>query len=133
MKLKFALKKANFMKKSGFYIKCLEQIEELETKCDNADDKYLKFRVFRDKARVLSILNRMNLSIEKFDQAEEFLGSTKNNNIKFAKLTYLKGLASKRISADKSMEVFEESSMLFSKIMKTDQNYFISQAIFEMG
>ena len=57
--MKFALKKANFMKKSGFYLKCLEKIEEIETQFDDQTHKYIKFRVFRDKARVLAILNRM--------------------------------------------------------------------------
>jgi hypothetical protein len=58
--------------------------------------------------------------MENFDKAEEILGSTKNNNVKFAKLIYLRGLASKRISVEKSMEKFEEALMLFSKILKTD-------------
>ena len=62
----------------------------------------------------------MNESMQCFEDAEELLGETKNNNIKLPKLIYLKGLASKRISAEKSMERFEESSMLFSKLLKTD-------------
>ena len=125
-KIKFALKKANFMKKSGFYLQCLEQIDEIQSKFDDKTQKYIKFRVLRDKARVLAILNRMPQAIESFESAEAVLGETKENNIKFPKLIYLKGLASKRISADVSIQTFEEASILFSKILKTDQNYFIS-------
>lgn len=75
----------------------------------------------------------MPQALENFESAEELLEETKENNIKYPKLIYLKGLASKRISAEISIQKFEESSILFSKILKTDQNYFISQAIFEMG
>lgn len=68
-----------------------------------------------------------------FDEAETLLGATKENNIKYAKLLYLKGLASKRISAEVSLKLFEQSLKKFSEIVKTTDNYFCSQAIFEMG
>ena len=70
---------------------------------DNQTHKYIKFRVLRDKARVLAILNRMPLALESFESAEAILGETKESNIKYPKLIYLKGLASKRISADVSI------------------------------
>ena len=93
------------MKKSGFYSIALEKINKIEPQSDH----YLKFRILRDKGRVLAILNRMPESMVCFQEAEDLLGETKNNNIKYAKLMYLKGLASKRISAKVSTELFEKS------------------------
>jgi hypothetical protein len=49
----------------------------------------------------------MKESMECFEKAEDILGETKENNIKFAKLLYLKGLASKRVSSAVSIELFE--------------------------
>ena len=117
------------MKKSGFYSIALEKINKIPPQTEH----YLKFRILRDKGRVLAILNRMPESMQCFEEAEALLGDTKKNNVKYAKLLYLKGLASKRISAKVSTELFEKSLEQFSIVVKTTKNYFISQAIFEMG
>jgi hypothetical protein len=90
----------------------------------------LQFRILRDKGRILAILNRMTASIQSFDSATSLLPPT---SIKLAKLLYLKGLASKRISSSVSIGLFEESLAKFSQILGTTQNYFITQAIFEIG
>ena len=59
---KFQLKHANFMKKSGFYSIALKKINKIPAQTDH----YLKFRILRDKGRVLAILNRMTESMECF-------------------------------------------------------------------
>jgi hypothetical protein len=45
--------------------------------------------------------------MECFERAEELLGPSKENNIKLPKLLYLKALASKRISSQTSIQLFE--------------------------
>jgi len=54
------------------------------------------------------------------------LGTSKENNIKFAKLFYLEGLALKRISLDKSIETFNLSLKYFKKLLENNENIFMS-------
>jgi hypothetical protein len=55
------------MKKSGFYSIALEKINNIPAV---TDDHYLKFRILRDKGRVLAILNRIPESMQCFEDAE---------------------------------------------------------------
>ena len=119
-KNKFNLKYANFYKKSGFYVEGLQRIEKLES--EDIQDEGLKFRIVRDHARVLSILNRVDEAIATFDRAEKLLNENKLKSLKYGKLVFLKGLASKRISCEKALEVFTESLEIFENILKTENS-----------
>ena len=57
----------------------------------------LKFRIWRDKARVLALLHRSDEALETFEEAEELIEA---ESIKYAKLYYIKGLAAKKVSVD---------------------------------
>lgn len=81
------MKYANFFKKSGFYGEALQRIEKLES--ENIQDQGLLFRVVRDKARALSILNRSKESIETFERAVKLLGDDYKTNIKYGKLLFI--------------------------------------------
>jgi len=63
-------------------------------------------RLHRDIARANATLHRMKESIDYFDQAIGYFPEDSHQNIKYGKLLYVKGLASKRISAEKAIEVF---------------------------
>jgi len=109
------LKYANFFKKSGFYGEALQRIEKLES--ENIQDRELLFRVVRDKARALSILNRSKESIETFERAVTLLGDDYKTNIKYGKLLFIQALASKRISSDKALETFTQALNVFESIL----------------
>ena len=117
---KFHLKYANFYKKSGFYVEGLQRIEKLES--EDIQDEGLKFRIVRDHARLLSILNRTDESMAIFDKAEGLLNKNKTKSLKYGKLVFLRALASKRISSDKALEVFTESLEIFENILKTEDS-----------
>lgn len=93
--LKFDLKAANKFKKNGFYWTCKDLINKLEEKVnswtkedieDSMELTHFKFRVLRDKARVSSLMNDQKTTDEYMKKAEDVLGDSKEENIKFAKL-----------------------------------------------
>jgi hypothetical protein len=53
------------------------------------------------------------------------LGDTKDNNIRYAHLLYLKGLASKKISEEVCLEIFEKAAYFFKEIIGSERNFFI--------
>ena len=84
---KFALKEINFFKKAGFYDKAFAMMEELCTYVKQQEDDFvenstnahrsrplaqlqLKFRIVRDKARILALLNRNDDSLQLVEEAE---------------------------------------------------------------
>ena len=129
---RFVLKEANFLKKSGFYYKALEMIDTLldymdeELKAESSlklkhkamPQLQLKFRVHRDRARVLALLNRNEESMKAFDKAEKCIELTASNlgaeSIKYAKMYYIKGLAARRISSSKAENFFDYAIDFFA-------------------
>lgn len=143
--LKYFLKEANFYKKAGFYNKALTMIEELQDYVTKLEERIeeskanahlsrpyaqiqFKFRLWRDKARVLALLNRNEESLETFEEAEELIEA---ESIKYAKLYYIKGLATKRISVEKATETFEWAEQFFYQLLDTDESYYSAQIILE--
>ena len=57
----------------------------------------------------------------------------KETNIKYAKITYLRALASKKLGLDKAVERFQESLVDFVQTLKSDKNFHISQIYLEIG
>lgn len=81
----------------------------------------------------MSVLNRVDEAVEMFDKAEAILGENKEKNIKYAKLIFIRGLSSKRISTDTAIHVLTESLVAFESILKTDKQFYSCSALFEMG
>lgn len=94
------------------------------------------FRVYRDKAKSLAILNRMDESYEYFSRAESFLGNEEEckNKIKYARLLNNKALSSIKFSPEKSLELFEKQITIYVHLFeKKRENFFIYSVIFELG
>lgn len=140
--LKYSLKVANMYKRNGFYWKSRDQIEELEQIVQTWSEEELassmdltnfKFRVLRDKARVSSMLNNEEMAEKYFQQAEEVLGETKEENVKYARMLYIEGLASQKFSEKKAMEYYKQSQLFFNNILNADDGFYIAQNSFNIG
>ena len=111
-------------------------ITDLENEINQVEDldPGFKFRVLRDKARNHSILCQITESQKYFQLAEDVLPKkNREMNVKYAKLMYLKGLASKRISHEAATEALEESLKLFAGVLSTQQSYHITMVLFELA
>ena len=146
---RFVLKEANFLKKSGFYYKALEMIDTLldymdeELKAESSlklkhkamPQLQLKFRVHRDRARVLALLNRNEESMKAFDKAEKCIELTESNlgaeSIKYAKMYYIKGLAARRVSSSKAENFFDYAIDFFAQMLETENSYYGLQIMLE--
>ena len=56
-----------------------------------------------------------------FEKAEEMI-ENKEKSLKYGKVKFLRALASKRISVEKSLEAFTESLEIFENIIKFKMN-----------
>ena len=130
-KVKFKLKFANFLKKGGFYDKAYEQVQAIEAESRQLGDKLFLYRLLRDKARILAILNKNDEAHQTFEEATTYLENPVS--IKQGKLLYFQGLSKKRVSSEQSIEVFESALDVFGQVFESEENYYICHTMFEMG
>jgi len=132
--LKFELQRASFLKKCGFYEASLEIYNCIEGACEAlADEASLKMRYFRERARILAIFERKEAASENFDRAQQLMEHQRATSVKYPKVLYLRGLASKRQLSKLALDKFEECLSSFCQIQGTEQSFFICQVRLEIA
>ena len=133
--LNFQIKYANFLKKNGFHTKALIEFESLKQKIATSQDvpPMFKYRFWRDYARILAIQNRNQESDKAFAECETVLGDNCDQSVKYCKMLFFHGLALKRPNTSLALEKFLEAIALFQEVLQSEDNYFVSQCLLELG
>lgn len=79
------------------------------------------------------MLQDEQLTEKYFQLAAEVLGETKEENVKYARMLYIQGLATQKFSQEKAIEYYNQSALFFINILNQDDGFYVAQNTFNIG
>ena len=72
------------------------------------------------------MLQNEEMTAKYFKLAEDILGDTKEENIKYARMLYIQGLATQKFSQEKATEIYSQSILFFINLLNQDDGFYVS-------